>query len=128
MYGKREPSPRPLTEDGWAANEDFLYGVDLFNGEYFWEAHVYWERLWAIPETDPDLRSFLQALIQTAAACLKARQGQVAGAKRLLDRARLEDFGAGKLGIDAGALASGARRFVQGETTLSPSISLEKSR
>jgi hypothetical protein len=89
---------------------------------------VYWERLWAIPETDPDLRSFLQALIQTAAACLKARQGQVAGAKRLLDRARLEDFGAGKLGIDAGALASGARRFVQGETTLSPSISLEKSR
>jgi hypothetical protein len=128
MYRLREPAPRPLSESNWAENEDFLYGVDLFNASYFWEAHVYWERLWALPSTEPGLRSFLQALIQTAAACLKARQGRAAGATRLLDRARLEAFGAGKLGIDAGALASGARRFVNGEESLPPSIGLEKPR
>jgi hypothetical protein len=128
MYGRQEPPARSLTENSWISNDDFLYGVDLFNAGYFWEAHVYWERLWALPSTEPGLRRFLQALIQIAAACLKARQGRVAGATRLLDRARLEAFGAGKIGVDAGALASGARRFVEGKTSEPPSISLEKSR
>ncbi len=115
MYRVQEPAAHPLTRDGWAENEDFLFGVDLFNAGYFWEAHTFWERLWAIDETAPEIRRFLQAIIQTAAACLKVRQGQKAGARKLLDRAGLESFDGRELGIDLHALARAARRFVEAE-------------
>ena len=47
--------------------EDFYYGIDLFNGSFPWEAHVYWEALWnALGRTSPDAR-FLKALIKLAA-------------------------------------------------------------
>jgi predicted metal-dependent hydrolase len=113
MYGVQERPAKPLTTDGWAGNEDFLYGVDLFNAGYFWEAHVFWERLWALEETESEIRRFLQAIIQTAAACLKARQGEIAGARKLLEKARLESFEGSVLGIDAGTLAREARNFIE---------------
>ncbi len=112
MYGVKEPAAKPLTTDGWAGNEDFLYGVDLFNAGYFWEAHVFWERLWAV-ETEGEIRRFLQSIIQTAAACLKARQGEIAGARKLLARAGFESFEGRMLGIDPQALARDARGFVE---------------
>jgi len=115
MYGVREPAAHPLTEDGWAENEDFLFGVDLFNAGYFWEAHTFWERLWAFEETPPEIRRFLRAIIQTAAACLKVRQRQTAGARKLLDRAGLENLEPRKLGVDVRALGGDVRRFVEGE-------------
>jgi predicted metal-dependent hydrolase len=115
MYRAQEPAAHRLTQDGWAENEDFLFGVDLFNAGYFWEAHAFWERLWALEETSPEIRRVLQALIQTAAACLKVRQGQTAGARKLLDRAGLESLDGRKLGIDLDALAHGARKFVEAE-------------
>ncbi len=105
----------PLTQHGWAGNEDYLFGIDLFNAGYFWEAHASWERLWAHPEISPEVRRFLQAMVQTAAACLKARMGEKAGARKLLDRARLESFEGCVLGVDAHALAREARKFVEGE-------------
>jgi hypothetical protein len=112
MYRIEEPGAMPLTKDGWAENEDFLFGVDLFNAGYFWEAHLFWERLWAVAAEGED-RTFLQSIIQTAAACLKARQGEIAGARKLLARAGLESFEERKFGIDPGALTRGARRFVE---------------
>jgi len=115
MYRVEEPAPLPLTPEGWASNEDFLFGVDLFNAGYFWEAHTFWERLWALEETAPEIRHILHAIIQTAAACLKVRQGQTAGARKLLDRARLENLDGRKLGCDLQALARNARRFVEGD-------------
>jgi hypothetical protein len=114
MYGAQEHDARPLTQDSWGENEDFLFGVDLFNAGYFWEAHVFWERLWALQETEPRVRRVLQSIIQAAAACLKARQGRIAGARKLLDRARLESLEGRELGIDVSALARDARRFVEG--------------
>jgi predicted metal-dependent hydrolase len=113
MYGVGEPEAKPLTPDRWAENEDFLFGVDLFNSGYFWEAHVFWERLWALEETPPEARRVLQAIIQTAAACLKARQGEIAGARKLLARAGLESLERRELGIDVHALALAARQFVE---------------
>lgn len=104
-----------LTQKGWAENEDYLFGIDLFNAGYFWEAHASWERLWALEESDSEARRFLQALVQTSAACLKARMGEKVGARKLLDRARLESFEEHVLGIDARALAWKARKFIEGE-------------
>ncbi len=114
-YRVQEPAASPLTQEGWAGNKDFLFGVDLFNAGYFWEAHTSWERLWALEETPPEIRRFLQAIIQAAAACLKILQRQPEGARKLLDRAGLERLEPGTLGIDAPALGRDVRRFVEGE-------------
>ena len=115
MYRVRESAAHPLTREGWAENQDFLFGVDLFNAGYFWEAHTFWERLWALEETSSEIRRFLRALIQAAAACLKVRQGQPAGARKLLDRAGLETLDGSEFGIDLHALARDTRRFVEGD-------------
>ncbi len=72
MYG-RDPAPE---------DDDFLYGIDLFNAAYWWEAHVYFERLWAASASDDD-REFLQGLIQLAAALVKQREGSAAGEAKL---------------------------------------------
>ena len=115
MYRVEEPAANPLTPESWASNEDFLFGVDLFNAGFFWEAHTFWERLWALPATPPEIRRLLRAMIQTAAACLKVRQGQKAGARKLLGRAGLDSLDGRKHGVDLHALAADARRFVEGD-------------
>jgi uncharacterized protein len=126
MYRASEPPAQPLSSAGGDRNEDLLFGIDLFNAGYYWEAHTYWERLWAIEETSPEMRRFLQSIIQTAAACLKARQGRKAGARKLLEKAKLESFEGRVLGIDAKSLAREARDFVDGGDE-PPRIALEPS-
>ena len=32
----------PLPPELWQQNEDYLYGVDLYNFAYWWEAHEAW--------------------------------------------------------------------------------------
>lgn len=125
-YRIEEPPAHPLTGEGWAENEDFLFGVDLFNAGYFWEAHVVWERLWTLEETPPEIRRILRSIIQTAAACLKVQQGRLAGARKLLERAGLEHLDLRPIGIDAPALLRDVRRFVEGERE-PPVIVLENS-
>jgi hypothetical protein len=73
----------PWRPQEWRDLDDWLYGVDLFNHFYFWEAHEAWEGLWAaVPrETAPSL--MLQGLIQLAAALLKTHLRVIAGARVL---------------------------------------------
>lgn len=47
-------------------DEEFQRGVALFNAEEYFAAHEVWEELW-LAEVEPE-RTFLQGLIQTAAA------------------------------------------------------------
>jgi hypothetical protein len=63
QFGKPPPS---LSDD-----ETFLYGVDLFNHQYYWEAHETWEALWKKYKGDTNEVNFYQSLIQFAACCLK---------------------------------------------------------
>ena len=114
MYGASEPAATPLSQAP-AENEDFLFGIDLFNAGYYWEAHTCWEKLWAIEEGSPEIRRFLQSLFQTSAACLKQVQGRKAGARKLLEKAGLERFEGIVLGVDAQALAHDTASFVEGE-------------
>ena len=53
----------------WRQNEDYLYGVDLYNFAYWWEAHEAWEGLWH--EAEDTYRLFLQGLIQVSASLIK---------------------------------------------------------
>lgn len=83
-----EASPKlnrhaPWSTDEWRTLDDWLYGVDLFNWFYFWEAHEAWEGLWAATERESAGHTMLQGLIQIAAALLKAHMGVVLGARVL---------------------------------------------
>ena len=68
-YGLEE-APSPLLPPvAWREIEDYLYGVDLFNFAYWWEAHEAWEGLWH--QAEGDYRLFLQGLIQISASLIK---------------------------------------------------------
>jgi len=79
LYGKppeRSPSPDPQR---WRESRAYLYGVDLLNFGYYWEAHEVWEGLWhACGRTGPTA-DFFRGLIKLAAAGVKVRQGVPAG-------------------------------------------------
>ena len=69
-YGSDESTrPQVLSPESWRTNEDYLYGVDLYNFAYWWEAHEAWEGLWH--HAEDDYRLFLQGLIQISAALIK---------------------------------------------------------
>lgn len=72
-----------FSETDWPDCEEFLYGVDLFNHGYWWEAHEAWEGCWKAAGRNSDIGRFLQALIQIAAACLKKHLGQTQGMRLL---------------------------------------------
>jgi predicted metal-dependent hydrolase len=64
-----------------------LYGCDLFNLGYWWEAHEAWEAAWKGLPRDSVQGRFVQALIQVAAASLQAAAGEHTGRDRALERA-----------------------------------------
>ena len=72
---------------GEAAPGDWLYGIDLFNHGYFWEAHEAWEGLWRQSPKDSPRGRELQGVIQLAATLIKVAQGNLNGATRLRRKA-----------------------------------------
>src|SRR5437879_3265888 len=45
-YGARTGPPELLDPKEWRSCRTYLYGLDLFNHGYYWEAHEVWEGLW----------------------------------------------------------------------------------
>jgi uncharacterized protein len=75
------PVPQPaLDSDQWATNRHYLYGIDLFNAGYYWEAHEVWESLWHAAGRAGHTADFLKGLIRLAAAGVKVREGRPSGA------------------------------------------------
>ena len=70
----------------WQHDHRYLFGADLFDHRYYWEAHEAWEALWHFAEPDSNVHRLLQSLIQYAAAVLKHHVGHQAGAMRLFER------------------------------------------
>lgn len=86
-YGEiAEPAPK-LPPEAWAKNELYLFGVDLFNHGYWWEAHEAWERCWLITQKFDLPGQFLQGLIQFSAALLKLYGGSLRGFEKLYGEA-----------------------------------------
>lgn len=87
-----------------AADPQWLYTLDLFNGGWYWEAHEAWEGFWnALGRTTPEAR-FVQGLIHLAAAAVKVREGKPNGVARHTQRAR-ELLGGSRAAPVGGALA-----------------------
>ncbi len=98
-YGKEPEIPEPPDPQQWRACGDHLYGIDLFNNGFYWEAHEAWEGLWNACGRHGSSAAFFQGLIAIAAAGLKVRMGNVQGvtghARRATD---LFDLAARELG------------------------------
>ena len=62
-----------------------IEGIQLFNAQKFWHAHEAWERVWLASEGD--YRTFVQGLIQLAAAYHHVQRGTFRGGVRLFDAA-----------------------------------------
>jgi len=82
-YGQEEPPPPYLPPSEWRRSEPFLWGIDLYNHGFLWEAHEAWEGLWHVSKRDRVQALFLQGLIQCAAAWLKISMQQPRGVERL---------------------------------------------
>ena len=75
-----------LPPDRWRENEAYLYGIDLYHHDYFYEAHEVWEELWHKVGHKTLEGNFLKALIQCAAVRLKIGQGETSAAERMSKR------------------------------------------
>ena len=89
LFGQEGAADDSFDTQQWQQSESYLYGVDLFNHGYFWEAHEAWEGIWKSAPTGSLADLFLRGLIQLAAAMLQRETGKLAG-MRSLSRKGLE--------------------------------------
>jgi len=114
-----EPEPRVpyLPAERWSENPEYLFGADLYNLGFLWEAHEAWETFWHVAKRDPLQASFLQGLIQCAAACLKVPMEQPGGLAKLAEQgtARLDavarEAGPVYMGLDVPDFVERMRAF-----------------
>jgi hypothetical protein len=79
-----EPVCEPLTNLNWSQHVTWLFGVDLFNQAYWWEAHEQWEAAWK--QAEGDTAHLLQGMIQLGAALIKWNLGNDRGREGLWSR------------------------------------------
>ena len=126
-YGKEEDYLPSFCAADWRQCEPYLYGVDLFNAGYWWEAHEAWEAVWLAAGPETPTGQFIQGLIQLAAAQLKRVTKTPHGAQQLTARAtaRLACGGEWFLGIDVATLLADAQRCLEEDAGEFPKIVLK---
>lgn len=78
-YGLLAEEADPPEIGNWRASRMYLYGIDLFNYGYYWEAHEAWEELWHACGHTGRRAEFLKGLIKLTAAGVEAREGKPHG-------------------------------------------------
>jgi len=102
----------PVESAGEASAEKFREGVMLFNSGEFFKAHEVWEALW-LTASEPD-KTFLQGIIQSAAAFHHHARGNRSGARSLLVAAleKLGNFPGHYRGVNLAAFRASCRVFL----------------
>ncbi|HKE01538.1 MAG TPA: DUF309 domain-containing protein [Planctomycetota bacterium] len=133
--GAREPLPPRFAPERWRENEEYLYGCDLYNAAYWWEAHEAWEGLWHLTRKSDREGLFLQGLIQVSAASLKRHLAEPEGTRKLarlgLEKLRAAAPSAGDakpsaaeagtyMGLAVSAYADAVERFFLEEDPAAP--------
>ncbi len=85
-YRKDEPKAPPLAPEDWKKNELYLYGVDLYNHAFWWEAHEAWEAVWHTTHKESDYGQYIQGLIQISASFIKWQIKEESGVLALYKR------------------------------------------
>ena len=76
-YGHDDEEVAKWNSDLWSETSDYLFGIDLYNYHFYWEAHEAWEGLWMASVKNSSEHMFLQGLIKLGAALLKIRMAQL---------------------------------------------------
>jgi len=89
----------------------FQKGLEQFNHGEFFESHESWELIW-LPAPEPD-KTFLQGIVQVAAALHHYQRDNLSGARSLLRRglAKIEQFPADYRGLRLEELRSNVRAW-----------------
>jgi predicted metal-dependent hydrolase len=89
----------------------FRRGIEQFNAGRFFEAHETWEEVW-LRSSEPE-KTFLQGIIQMAAAFHHYSRGNTRGARSLLEAslARLARFPSAHRGMQLAALRAEAQTW-----------------
>lgn len=125
-YGQPEPVLPDLNQSDWRECEHYLYGIDLFNNNYWWECHEVLEGLWHAAGIGSPVAHVLQAVIQCAAAHLKASGNCPRGAMRLHEHSiRHARWTSGhSLGLDLDLMVMDTRAFLAVENAAPAQLSL----
>src|SRR6202042_3887078 len=93
--------------------EKFERGLRHFNAREFFEAHEVWEEVW-LTEGEPE-KTFLQGIIQIAAAFHHYRRGNTDGAETLLAAGivKLSRFPKVHRGLNIEELRSSAKQWAR---------------
>ena len=107
------PEPQALAMKTAIKDEKFHRGLEHFNAREFFEAHEVWEEIW-LAETEPE-KTFLQGLIQIAAAFHHYCRGNPQGAESLLASGivKLTRFPAHHRGLDIAELRNTAKKWAR---------------
>lgn len=92
--------------EDWQSNANYLFGVDLYNHAYWWEAHEAWEELWHTTKKSAAYGQFLQGLIQVSAAFIKWQSQQQVGMEKLFG------IGLSRLEFVLASLPAGQTQFM----------------
>jgi uncharacterized protein len=98
--------------DPHEADEKFRKGFEQFNNRRFFDAHDTWEAIW-LPSPEPE-KTFLQGIIQVAAAFHHYTRGNHRGTRSLLEAGlkKLERFPPQHRGIELEALRAAVHRWM----------------
>src|SRR5215210_9450868 len=107
---KDEEEPADLDSSFILHRSSLLEGIALFNAQRFWHAHEAWERIWLTAEGSD--KTFLQGLIQLAAAYHHVQRGTFRGGVRLFDAAlsKLAPYPVHFLGVDREEVVASAEK------------------
>ena len=110
----------------WQNCQEYLYGIDLFNQGYWWEAHEALEALWVAAGRETETGQFLQGLILIAVAHLKMFQGFDDVARRMAGEGldMVKRVNGIYLGIDVAALHSAVTAYFAGTRQTAVTIDL----
>lgn len=86
-FGLRTDPGPALEPATWRDSTAYLFGFDLLNHQFYWEAHETWESLWNANGRRGTVADFLKALIKLAASGVKHREGRLAGTRTHARRA-----------------------------------------
>lgn len=126
-YHAEEEYLPAFTPDDWRHCELYLYGIDLFNHGYWWEAHEALEGVWlAAGQRETLCGRFVQGLIQLAGAQLKRFMAEPRGAQSLTVAGieKISEVEGVYLGIEVGALMAEVERCLREDRGEFPRIEL----
>ena len=88
MEGLPEPVAPPVDRSAPQNNEFLRFALDLYNHQYFWESHVYFEAIWNAHKRLGSEAEFCKGFIKLGAAGVKFGIDQKISAQGHLERAK----------------------------------------